>query len=277
MEHRIKNRRNRAIIKIIIMLLLVWPPVLFISVDSLSLLEIYESASSFCELSIILKFLSFINPLSVFAILMYSCVYIWNFLKPKYHIILNIIMLLVLLYTLMLTILPIVICPILIKYIAIIIQIIDICIVIYALFENIRLYNLEPKTITRGHKSKLKHVIIMSWWFIQTALIIVILFNNVLLLKIGILLVIIVYLLIIYIKRVPLKIKKVSSYIMLLILLFIDAITFLVVILNPINMWLGYLLMSIPYVDTIIVAYYIVQISKVKELQKTSENSTETK
>ena len=276
MEHRIKNRRNRAIIKIIIMLLLVWPPLLFISVDSLSLLEIYESASSFCELSIILKFLSFINPLSVFAILMYCCVYTWNFLKPKYHIILNIIMLLVLLYTLMLTILPIVICPILIKSIAIIIQIIDICIVIYALFENIRQYDRESKTVKK-HNTKRCHIIILFWWFIQTALIIVILFNNVLLLKIGILLVIIVYLLIIYIKRVPLKIKKVSSYIMLLILLFIDAITFLVVILNPINMWFGYLLMSIPYVDTIIVAYYIVQISKVKELQKTSENSTETK
>lgn len=259
------------------MLLLVWPPLLFIVVDSLSLLEIYESASSFCELSIILKFLSFLNPLSVFAILMYCCVYIWNFLKPKYHIILNIIMLLVLLYTLMLTILPIVICPILIKSIAIIIQIIDICIVIYALFENIRLYNLEPKTITRGHKSKLKHVIIMSWWVIQIALILFIFANNVLLLKFGILLVIIVYLLLTYLKRIPLWIKKLSSYIMLLILLFIDAITALVIIMNPINGWHGYILLSSPYVNTIIVAYYIVQISKVKELQKTSENSTETK
>lgn len=258
------------------MLLLVWPPLLFIAVDSLSLIDIYISASSFCGLPMPLKLISFINPLSVFTILLYCCVYIWNFFKPKYHIILNIIMLLVLLYTSMLTILPIVICPILIKYIAIIIQIIDICIVIYALFENIRLYNLEPKTITRGHKSKLKHVI-MSWWVIQIALILFIFANNVLLLKFGILLVIIVYLLLIYLKRIPLWIKKLSSYIMLLILLFIDAITALVIIMNPINGWHGYILLSSPYVNTIIVAYYIVQISKVKELQKTSENSTETK
>ena len=42
----------------------------------------------------------------------------------------------------------------------------------------------------------------------------------------------------------------------------------MIIIIQPIIYWIEYLCMFSPFINTAIIIYYIVQISKVKELQK---------
>ncbi len=251
MGHRIKNRL-KTLYKITIMILLMCPPIIATIIGGIGI---------------------WLDIIVAITLLFYGSSCIWDFMKPEIKVILSTIVLFMLLSSLTISILVSLFFPGIIIYALILLIIIDISITTCILLKNIKRCVMNKCNIFNKY-----HIIFILWWLIQVVLVMLILPNQHMLINIGISMMIIIYLLLIYVKSISQKIKKWSSYIMFLLLLIADVSVplIMIIIIQPIIYWIEYLCMFSPFINTAIIIYYIVQISKVKELQKTNENSIAT-